>query len=81
MSEDKMRMERIERLLNELKYEVMRGCMENEIDEHIRFNFIVPVSKHITGGMVYCSFETRAVHRDSIAGREMDLEPRLKLVE
>lgn len=82
MSTDKeMRMERINRLLHELRYEVERGFMESEIDERIGYEFIVPVSRQLSGGVVYCRFETTPVHRDSIFGRELNPEPRLKLVD
>lgn len=54
-----MRMERIERLLRELEYEVTRGIMEREIDEDIGFRFIVPMSQKIPGGIVGCEFRTR----------------------
>lgn len=57
-----MRKERIERLLSELKYEITRGMMEREIDETIRFEFIVPISKMIPNGVVHCSFTTRPIH-------------------
>lgn len=53
------RVERIERLLDELKYEVTRGMMEREIDESIGFRFFVPVSRSIKDGVVFCEFRTR----------------------
>lgn len=55
----KMRMERIERLLRELEYEVTRGVMENEVDEDIGFRFIIPISRKIPKGIVCCEFRTR----------------------
>ena len=54
-----MRMERIERLLRELEYEVTRGIMEREIDEEIGFRFVVPNSRKIPSGLVFCEFRTR----------------------
>jgi hypothetical protein len=82
MNTDKqMRMERITRLLKELMYECERGFMENEIDECIGYEYIVPVSRNIVDGVVVCRFETRPVHRYSILGRSVNLEPRLKLVK
>ena len=54
-----MRMERIERLLHELEYEVTRGIMEHEIDETMGFRFVVPVSRAIPNGIVACEFRTR----------------------
>lgn len=62
------RMERIEKLLNELRYEVSRGIMEREIEETISFSFIVPVSGAIPDGVVQCSFETRPVPRYAAIG-------------
>lgn len=53
------RIERIERLLSELEYEIVRGMMDGEIEETIQFRFIVPVSKIIPKGVVECRFETR----------------------
>lgn len=53
------RRERIERLLDELKYEIMRGMMEGEIDESLGFQFVVPQSKQIPHGVVLCEFRTR----------------------
>jgi len=72
-------MERIERLLQELRYEVERGMMEGEIDETMRFTFIVPTSKAIQNGVVYCRFETRPMHRNTVFGEE--LEPKLKVIK
>lgn len=73
------RMERIEKLLHELKYEITRGMIEGEIDETLNFRFFVPISKVIFDGVVYCNFETRPSHR-YFMGVE-DLEPRLKIVK
>ncbi|EIM25733.1 hypothetical protein [Microvirga lotononidis] len=72
------RMERIERLLHELKYEVTRGMMEGEIDETIGFRFFVPISKRLPDGVVSCRFETRPVQRWAM--HVEDLQPRLKVV-
>lgn len=72
------RMERIEKLLRELHYEVERGMMEADIDETIGFEFIVPVSKAIPEGVVHCRFSTRPVPRH-MAG-PLYCEPRLRLV-
>ena len=79
-TDQQMRMERITRLLEELKYECHRGFMGSEIDESIGFEFIVPVSRQIPGGVVYGRFQTRPVHRDSILGQQINDKPRLKLV-
>ena len=76
-----MRMDRISRLLRELRYEVERGFMESEIDENIGYEFIVPISRKITNGVVWCRFETRPLHRDSMLGKNINFEPKLKIVE
>ena len=82
MQTDKlMRMERIDRLLNELRYEVERGFMEHEIDENIGYEFIVPVSQQIRDGVVLCRFETRPVHRGSVMGRDLNLTKKLSIVD
>lgn len=79
MCEDRtsFRRERIERLLNELRYEVERGIMENEIDEEIGFRFIVPISRKIPDGAVQCEFRTQPVPaRQAFT----DGPPRLRIV-
>lgn len=38
----KMRMERIERLMSELEYEVVRGVMEHEIEPDIHLSKVFP---------------------------------------
>ena len=54
-----IRQERIDRLLQELRYEIERGMMGGEIEESLGFEFYVPLSKSIPKGVVYCRFETR----------------------
>ena len=68
---------RIERLLHELRYEIERGMMEGEIDEHLGFRFIVPSSKAIPGGMVMCEFRTKPSLRPFWAPDA----PRLRIVK
>jgi hypothetical protein len=72
------RQERIERLLNELRYEVERGMMEGELDESLGFQFIVPVSKSMPGGVVLCSFRTRPQFNFLI---NSDHQPNLRVVK
>lgn len=48
------RMERIEKLLHELRYEVERGMLEKDIDETIGYRFYVPLSRAIPDGVVFC---------------------------
>lgn len=71
------RLERIERLLYELEYEVTRGMMDNEIDEEIGFRFYVPISRKISNGVVLCEFRTRPSPHYEVLG----LEPRLRIVK
>jgi hypothetical protein len=58
-----MRMERIERLLRELEYEVTRGMLNHEVDETLAFRFMVPISRAIEGGIVFAEFRTRPIPR------------------
>ncbi len=74
-----IRKERIERLLNELRYEIERGMLEREIDETMGFRFYVPISNVIPSGVVFCEFRTRPVPR--VLMHPDDLQPRLKLVK
>ena len=76
---ESFRLERIQKLLHELRYEVERGMMENEIDEHIGFQFVVPISRNIPGGVVMCQFRTRPM--PSYAISPDDLQPRLRVVK
>lgn len=71
------RMERIERLLNELRYEVERGMLEREVSETIGFEFYVPLSRSIPDGVVHCQFRTRPLPRLHMEPGE----PRLKAVK
>lgn len=62
------RRERIERLLDELRYEITRGMMEKEVDESLVYVFFVPVSSTLKEGVVQCEFRTRPVHRPYAMG-------------
>jgi len=73
------RIERIEKLLNELRYEVERGMLEQDIDETLQFRFFVPLSRRIPDGVVFCEFRTRPTHRYEVFPD--DLEPRLRLIK
>jgi hypothetical protein len=73
-----LRMERIEKLLYELRYEVERGLMEREIDEEIGFRFYFPFSQKIPDGVVFCEFRTRPMPRYVALDA---CEPKLKLVK
>lgn len=72
------RRERIEKLLNELHYEVARGMLEREIDEEMGFRFVVPISHKIKDGVVQCEFRTRPAPRHQMDID--DMQPRLRLV-
>lgn len=74
-----IRKERIERLLQELRYEVERGILEREIEEDIGFRFYIPISQKIKDGVVFCEFRTRPVPRHAMSPE--DMQPRLKLVK
>jgi hypothetical protein len=73
------RMERIEKLLRELEYEVSRGMMGNEIDESIQFSFYVPISRSLSDGVVHCEFRTRPIRRYQMGAP--GATPRLKIVK
>jgi hypothetical protein len=73
------RMERIERILKELRYEIEIGMIQGEIDESIGYQFYVPISKSIPDGVVFCDFRTRPLPRYSMFLE--DMEPRLKLIK
>lgn len=45
MSDPGYRKDRIERLLQEVRYEVERGVLGREIPETLGFEFVIPVSK------------------------------------
>lgn len=82
VSNDKtnFRRERIEKLLHEIRYEVERGMLENEIDETMVFQFVVPISRSLHEGVVWCEFRTRPIHRVVALGQG-HIEPRLKVVK
>lgn len=73
------RQERIEKLLNELRYEIERGMLEHEVDETLTFRFNVPLSTSIPDGVVFCEFRTRPIPRYAMS--PSDLEPRLRVVK
>ena len=72
------RKERIDRLLQELRYEVERGVMEREIEETITFQFVVPMSSSIPDGMVHCRFATRPITKYEMFG---EIPERLRVVK
>lgn len=74
------RKKRIERLLEELRYEVTRGMMENEIEEEIGFQFVVPLSRRYRRGVVFCEFVTQPLEHFGMAPTPPDHGPHLKLV-
>ena len=75
-----IRKERIEKMLHELRYEIEIGMMQGDIDETIGFQFIVPTSKNIPNGVVFCEFRTRPMHRQNATYLGCD-EPRMKLIK
>jgi len=74
------RLERIKKLLIELRYELERGMLERDIEEELGYRFIVPFSKHFKHGVLACEFRTRPVPREQVMAWEQD-EPRLRLVK
>lgn len=74
-----IRFDRVKRLLEELRYEVARGMMENEIDETLFYRFYVPISKRVADGVVECEFRTRPIQR-VMMGPDA-IQPRLRLVK
>lgn len=62
----RFRIERIEKLLYELRYEVERGIMEQDIGECIGFQFIVPKSNKTADSVVFCEFRTRPMRHYAV---------------
>lgn len=75
-----VRQERIEKLLQELRYEIERGMMQREIEEEMGFRFVVPISKNIPNGVVFCEFRTRPVPHYTV-NPDDGMQPRLKVVK
>jgi hypothetical protein len=82
MDEDKgeptnFRLERIEKLLFELRYEIERGLFQREIAEEMLFQFVFPISQKIPGGCVAAEFRMRPMTYNMFSPGE----PRLKVVK
>lgn len=75
------RAERIEKLLNELRYEMTRGIMERDIDESVSYRFIIPSSHSIPDGVVVFNLETRPILMSQLPFMSHDPEPKLRLVK
>lgn len=76
------RYERIERLLQELQYEITRGMMEREVDETLTFRWVVPACQKIPGGVVACEFRTRPLPRwDPLAFDPLAPQGQLRVVK
>jgi len=73
------RMERIEKLLFELRYEIERGMLERDIGEEIGFRFYVPISSKSPDGVVFCEFRTRPIPRHMM--HPDGIRPRLSVVK
>jgi hypothetical protein len=78
---DGYRVERIERLLDELRYEIERGMLEREISEELTFRFVVPMSRHFPDGVVCCEFRTRPMLRIDAMGFDQIERPRFEVIE
>ena len=74
-----IRKERIEKMLHELQYEIEVGMLQGDIEENLGFDFIIPVSKSIPGGVVVCSFRARPTQRYAVP--YLQGEPRLKVIK
>lgn len=72
------RQERIERMLNELRYEIERGIMENEIEETLGYQFYMPISREIPNGVVFFDLRVRPVPQHHM--QLGSCSPRLTLV-
>lgn len=70
--EANVRKERINQLLDQLKYEITRGIMEREIEESLGFAFIIPISNAIPKGVVWCEFRTLPMLHPPFIGRPPD---------
>ena len=77
MDKAEFRLERITKLLHELKYELERGWVEGDIDETITFEFVHPISRAIPDGVIRARFEARPTPGYLLS----DQGPRLKLVK
>jgi hypothetical protein len=74
------RLERIERLLSELEYEITRGMLDREIEEEMVFQFVIPVSRKIPDGVVLAQFRTRPISAYAAPTFEPG-KPRLTIVK
>jgi hypothetical protein len=72
-------MERIEKLLAELRYEIERGMLNHDIGEELTYRFYVPISSKIPDGVVFCEFRTRPITRMMM--EPGDYESRLRVVK
>jgi hypothetical protein len=75
-----MRKERIERLLHELQYELVRGLSEHEIEEEMHWNYVFPICRSIPGGCVVMQFRMRPMPAYSVPMTFGYETPRLRLV-
>ena len=64
-----VRRERIEQLLQQLRYEIERGMLEREIGEDMGFRFFVPISNSIPDGVVFCEFRSPHDQQSSLQCR------------
>lgn len=75
---DTYRMDRIERLLHELEYEITRGLHAREIDERLHFRFMVPFCADSKNDCVVAEFRMRP---ELVWLVDDVLKPRLRLVK
>lgn len=73
------RIERIEKLMYQLRDEIEHGVIAGDINEKLAFDFYIPFSRRIKKGMVYCLFETKPIGTEMM---NIDLvEKRMDLVK
>ena len=76
-----MRLERIERLISELTYEITRGVMEREIEPDLQYSQLMPLLGHPSQ---YDSALLTVILRPNDRGNAWHLtprKPRLRVIE
>ena len=75
-----MRKDRIERLLSELEYEIVRGCMEHEIEPDIHFRKVFPCIGR-GDGMAQLEFHVFPAMNRDLSGITGHLAVKLRVIE
>jgi hypothetical protein len=74
-----MRLERIERLLRELTYEITRGVMEREIEPHLQYSKLMPLLGHPSGHTA--ALLTVILEPSERYSQVQERKPRLRIVD